>query len=138
MVAGRGLATRLAVALLAVAGLAGCEQAQQVGQGVDRTRDCAALVKEVANLDLDAQSVARAASRAEETARRLDQAARNVDQDDVRRAGENLAAKVEQLADTAANSTPAQRERAVRGVTDAATRLASTCGVSLDQVIQGS
>jgi hypothetical protein len=139
MVTARGLAlARLALALLALAGLAGCEQAQQVSQGVDKARDCATLVKEIANLNLDPQSAARAAGKAEDTARRLDEAARNVDQTDVRRAGENLAAKVQKLADTAGRSTPAQREQAVREVTQAATRLASTCNVPVDQLLQPS
>ena len=142
MVSARGLtlrlALRLAVATLALASLAGCEQARQVSQGVDKTRDCAKLVKEIANLNLDPRSVALAAGQASDTAERLEQTARNADQADVRRAGENLAAKVRKLDDTAASSTPAQRQRAVNEVTTAATRLASTCGVPVDQLIQGS
>ncbi|HZD68130.1 MAG TPA: hypothetical protein VFA45_04155, partial [Actinomycetes bacterium] len=92
MVAARGLAPRLAVTVLALTLLAGCEQARQVGQGVDKAGACARVLKEIANLDLDPQSVARAASQAEDTARRLDDAARNVDQNDVRSAAETLAA----------------------------------------------
>ncbi|HZD02549.1 MAG TPA: hypothetical protein VFA46_20890 [Actinomycetes bacterium] len=138
MVTARGLAPRLLLALLALAALAGCEQARQVNQGVDKARDCATLVKELANLNLDPQSLARAAGKAEDTVGRLDEVARDLDQTDVRRAAENLAAKVRRLADSASRSTPAQREQAVREVTDAAKRLASTCNVPIDQVIRTS
>jgi hypothetical protein len=136
MVAARRLALPLVVAVLAVASLAGCQQARQVGQGVDKARDCATVLKEIANLNLDPQSVARAAGRAEDTANRLNDAARNVDQTDVRHAAENLATKLKALADKANNSTPAQLEQQIRDVTQAATRLASTCNVPIDQVIR--
>jgi hypothetical protein len=137
MVAARRIALCLAVALLALAGLAGCQRAQQVGQGVDKAKDCATVLKEIANLNLDPQSVARAAGQATETANRLNQAARNVDQADVRRAAENLATQVKKLAEAANSSSPAQLEQRIRDVTQAATRLASTCNVPIDRVIRG-
>jgi len=128
-------APRLLVALLLLAGLAGCQKAQQVGEGVSKARDCATVLKAIANLNLDPQSVARAAGRAQETAQRLDDIARGLDQSEVRQAAENLAGKVKALASKANNSSPAQLERQARDVTAAATRLASTCNVPLDQVI---
>ena len=136
MVAARALAPRLAAVLLALAALAGCEKAQQVSQGVDKARDCATVLKEIANLNLDPQSGARAASQAQDTANRLNDAARNVDQADVRNAAEDLAAKVKVLGSKANNTTPAQLEQQIREVTQAATRLASTCNVPIDQVIR--
>jgi hypothetical protein len=137
----RGLQARqrwltVVLALLALASLAGCQQAQQVGQGVDKAKDCATVLKEIANLNLDPQSVARAAGQAADTANRLNDAARNVDQADVRRAAEDLGTKVKALADKANNSTPAQLEQQIRDVTQAATRLASTCNVPIDQVVR--
>jgi hypothetical protein len=141
MVAARALAPRLAVALLALVvllALVGCKQAQQVGAGVGKAKDCATLLAEIAHLNLDPQSVARAAGKAQEEATRLNEVARGADQAEVRQAGENLANKLKELADTASRSTPAQREQAIREVTDAATHLATTCNVPLDRVITTS
>ena len=138
MVSGRLAALRLAVPALAMVALAGCEaaqKAQDVGQGVDKARQCAGLVQELTGLDLSPGAVARTAGRAEEVARNLDDRARDVDQAEVRQAAENLADRIQRLADTAASSTPAQRQRAVRDVTQAATRLASACNVPVDQLI---
>ncbi len=136
MVAARWLAPRLVVALLALVTLAGCDEAQQVSQGVDKARDCATLLREIANLNLDPQSVARAAGQAQTTAQRLEDAARNSDQTDVRNAAEDLATKVKALGNKANNTTPAQLEKQIREVTQSATRLASTCNVPVDQVIR--
>ena len=132
---------RLAIPAVAmVAALAGCDaaqQAQNAGRGVDKARQCATLVTDLAgiNLDLSPGSVARAAGRADDAARKLDERARSIDQTDVRNAAETLADRLKRLSDTAANSTPAQREQAVHDVTQAATRLASACNVPLDQLI---
>jgi len=87
------------------------------------------------NLDLSPGSVARAAGTADDAARKLDERARNIDQTDVKNAAQTLADRLQRLADTASSSTPAQREQAVRDVTEAATRLASACNIPLDQVI---
>jgi hypothetical protein len=141
MVGGRVSRLRIALPLVAmVAALAGCDavqQAQDAGRGVDKARQCAALVTDLAGVDLDLSpgSVARAAGKAEDAARRLDDRARTIDQADVRNAAETLAYRLQRLADTAASSTPAERERAARDVTQAATRLASACNVPLDQLI---
>ncbi len=138
MVAPRLAALRLAVPALAMVVLAACDSStggQGVGQRVDTARQCAAMVKDLTGLDLSPGSVGRAAARADEVARSLDDRARNVDQTEVRRAAENLAARIRRLADTAGSSTPAQREKAVRDVTEAAKRLASACKVPLDQVL---
>lgn len=132
---------RLAIPAIAmVAALAGCDaaqQAQNAGRDVDKARQCASLVADLAgiNLDLSPGSVARAAGKADDAARKLDERARNIDQTDVRNAAETLADRLKRLSDTAATSTPAQREQAVRDVTQAATRLASACNVPLDQLI---
>jgi hypothetical protein len=136
MVAARALAPRLAAVLLALAAVAGCEQARQVSQGVDKAGACARVLKEVSGLNLDPQSAARAASQASDTAKRLEDTARNLDQSDVRNAAEALADRIQKLADTTSSSTPAQREQAVRDVTQAASRLASACNVPIDQVVR--
>jgi hypothetical protein len=135
---------RVALPVVAmVAALAGCDavqQAQDAGRGVDKARQCATLVADLAgvNLDLSPGSVARTAGRAEEAARKLDERARTIDQADVRNAAESLADRLQRLADTAVGSTPAQREQAVRDVTQAATRLASACNVPVDQLVNTS
>jgi hypothetical protein len=137
-------ALRLALPVVAmVAALAGCDAAQKArdaGQGVDKARQCASLVADLANLNLDLSpgSVARAADRADEAARKLDERARGIDQTDGRNAAQTLADRLRRLSDTAASSTPAERERAVRDVTQAATRLASACNVPLDQLTSTS
>jgi hypothetical protein len=142
MVSRRLAALRLALPAAAlVAVLAGCDtvqKAQDAGRGVDKARQCAAIVGDLANLDLSPDAVARAAGRADEAARKLDERAREIDQTDVKNATEDLASRLRRLADTAGQSTPAQREQAVRDVTSAATRLANACGVPLDQVIRTS
>ena len=144
MVGARVARLRLALPAVAmVAALAGCDavqQAQDAGRGVDKARQCATLVKDLAgvNLDLSPGSVARAAGQADDAARKLDERARNIEQSDVRNAAETLADRLKRLADTAASSTPAEREQAVRDVTQAATRLASACNVPLDQLIDTS
>jgi hypothetical protein len=139
MVGTRVAGLRLVLPVVAmVAALAGCDTAQKVqdaGRGVDKARQCAALVTDLANLDLSPDSVARAAGSADDAARKLDERARNIDQADVKNAAQTLADRLQRLADTASSSTPAQREQAVRDVTQAATRLASACNVPLDQVI---
>jgi hypothetical protein len=136
MVAARALAPRLGAVLLALAALAGCEQARQVSQGVDKASACARVLKEISGVNLDPQSAARAAGQASDAAKRLEDTARNLDQSDVRNAAEALADKIQKLADTAGRSTPAQREQAVREVTQAASRLASACNVPIDQVVR--
>lgn len=139
MVGARISALRLALPAVAmVAALAGCDavqKAQDAGRGVDKARQCAALVTDLAGVNLDPGSVARTAGQAGDAARKLDQRARNIDQDDVRNAAQTLADRLQRLADTATTSTPAQREQAVRDVTQAATRLASACSIPLDQLM---
>ncbi len=144
MVSGRLAALRLAVPAVAlVAVLAGCDNVRQAqdagraaGEGVDKARQCAGIIADLSGLDLSPGSVARAAGKADEAARRLDERARNIDQTDVRNSAEALAETLKKLGSTATESTPAERERAARQVTSAATRLAAACGVPLDQVIQ--
>jgi hypothetical protein len=141
-VEGEGLVTAdrartLAVALLAAAVplLAGCEAAQQaqgVAQGVDKARDCAALVGELTGVDWDA--VRRNAAEADQAARNLDERVREVDDADVRRAGEALADRARQLADAARGTDRADVQRALEGVESAARQLAATCDVPVDQV----
>jgi hypothetical protein len=138
-VEGEGLVSRtraLAVAiLLALPVLAGCETAQQareVGQGVDRASDCAALVGELTGVNWN--DVRRAPAEAERAADRLDQRLREVDDADVKAAGEALRDRVRALADAARNANAAAIGQALAEVEAAARRLAETCGVNVDQV----
>jgi hypothetical protein len=144
MVSGRLAALRLALPAVAlVAVLAGCDNVKQAqeagraaGEGVDKARQCAGIVADLSGIDLSPGSVARAAGKADEAARKLDERARNIDQTDVRNSAEALAETLKRLGNTATQSTPAERERAAREVTIAATRVAAACGVPLDQVIR--
>jgi hypothetical protein len=137
MVSAARRARVLAVALLAVAVplLAGCDaaqQAQDVTQGVDKARDCAALVGELTGVDWNA--VRRNAAEADQAARNLDERVREVDDADVRRAGQALADRARQLADAASGTDAADVQRALDGVESAARELAATCDVPVDQV----
>ena len=127
------VARALALALvLALPVLAGCEAAQQAQQGVDKAADCAGLVGELTGIDWS--DVQRAPAEAEQAAQRLDRRLREVDDADVKQAGEALRDRVRQLADAAANASAADAREALADVEAAARRLASTCGVDVDQV----
>jgi hypothetical protein len=137
MVSAARRARTLAVALLAatVPLLAGCDaarQAQDAAQGVDKARDCAALVGELTGVDWNA--VRRNAAAADQAARNLDERVREVDDADVRRAGQALADRARQLADAARGTDRADVQRALDGVESAARQLAATCDVPVDQV----
>ena len=125
-----------AVALvLAVPVLAGCEaaqQAQDIGQGVDKAADCAALVGDLTEINWT--DVQQAPAEAEQAAQKLDQRLREVDDADVKQAGEALRDRVRELADAARNASAAEAQQALADVEAAARRLASTCGVNVDQV----
>jgi hypothetical protein len=125
-----GLRTAAVAVVLAMPVLAGCEaaqQAQEIGQGVDKAADCAGLVGELTGVDWN--DVRQAPAEAEQAADKLDQRLREVDDADVRQAGETLRDRVRQLADAARNASPADAQRALADVETAARRLASTCGV---------
>jgi predicted small secreted protein len=126
---GRAAAVAL---LLSVVVLAGCEAAQQAGQGVDKAADCAALVGELTGVNWS--DVRQAPAEAEQAAERLDQRLREVDDADVKAAGEALRDRVRQLADAARSADAADVTRAVAEVEAAARRLANTCGVDVNQV----
>jgi hypothetical protein len=132
----RGWRTVAVAAVLAVpALLSGCEaaqQAQDIGQGVDKAADCAALIGELSGIDWS--DVRKVPAEAEQAAQKLDQRLREVDDADVKRAGEALRDRVRQLADAAANASAADAREALADVEAAARRLASTCGVDVDQV----
>jgi hypothetical protein len=133
--AGRNARAALAALVLAVPLLAGCEaaqQAQEVGQGVDRARDCAALIGELTGVDWT--DVRRAPAEAEQAARKLDQRLREVDDAEVRQAGEALRDRVRRLAEAARRADAADAQRALAEVEAAARRLASACQVDVDQV----
>ncbi len=130
--AGRRLATAVVAAALALPILAGCGEARDVAQGVDKARDCAALVGELTGVDWG--DVRRSAAEADQAARKLDDRLRQVDDADVKRAGEALVAKVERLADAARGTDRAAVQRAVDEVESAARQLAATCDVPVDQV----
>jgi outer membrane murein-binding lipoprotein Lpp len=130
-----GLRAAAVAVVLAVPVLAGCDaaqQAQEIGQGVDKAADCAGLVGELTGIDWS--DVQRAPAEAEQAAQRLDQRLREVDDADVKQAGEALRDRVRQLADAAANASAADAREALADVEAAARRLASTCGVDVDQV----
>jgi hypothetical protein len=129
--AGRRVAATIAAAL-ALPLLAGCGEARDVAQGVDRARDCAAIVGELTGVNWS--DVRRNAAEADQAARRLDERLRQVDDADVKRAGEALVARVRRLADAAGSTDRADVQRALDGVESAARQLAATCDVPVDQV----
>ena len=128
----RALAVALLLALPALAGCEAAQQAQEVGQGVDKARDCAALVGELTGVNWS--DVRQAPAEAEQAAERLDRRLREVDDADVRAAGESLRDRVRRLAEAARSADAADVQRAVADVEAAARRLASTCGVDVSQV----
>lgn len=133
----RPITLRLALVALALTTLTGCEAAQRAGEfstGVDKAADCAALIRELGNLDLDPRAAAATAERA---VSRLDQEIRNVDAQDVRQAAEDLRAKLAQLRDAARDADPARQRQAVEAVRQSAERLARTCNVPVDQLTGG-
>ena len=121
--------------VLAVPVMAGCEaaqQAQEIGQGVDRAADCAALVGELTGINWS--DVQQAPAEAEQAAQKLDQRLREVNDADVKQAGEALRDRVRELADAARNASAADVQQALADVEAAARRLATTCGVDVGQV----
>jgi hypothetical protein len=133
--AGGGLRAAAVALVLVMPVLAGCEaaqQAQEVGQGVDKAADCAGLVGELTGIDWN--DVRRAPAEAEQAADKLDQRLREVDDADVKQAGEALRDRVRQLADAARNASAADAQRALDDVEAAARRLAGACDVNVDQV----
>ena len=130
--AGRGLRPTVLALVLAVPLLAGCDAAQQAQQGVDKAADCAGLVGELTGIHWS--DVQRVPAEAEQAARKLDQRLREVDDADVKRAGEALRDRVRSLAEAARNADAADAGKALADVEAAARRLASTCGVDVDQV----
>jgi hypothetical protein len=126
---------RLAAALvlaLTLPVLAGCSGAHDVARGVDRARDCAALVGELTGVHWS--DVRRSAAAADRAARRLDDRVRQINDAEVKQAGEELAARVHRLADAIRRTDRAAIQRAVDGVEAAARRLAATCNVPVEQV----
>jgi hypothetical protein len=130
--AARGLRATALALVLAVPLLAGCDAAQQAQQGVDKAADCAGLVGELSGIDWN--DVRQAPAQAEQAAQRLDQRLREVDDADVKRAGEALRDRVRSLAEAARNADAADSRKALADVEAAARRRASTCGVDVDQV----
>ena len=129
----RGWRAATVVAVLAVpALLSGCEAAQQAQQGVDKAADCAALIGELTGIDWS--DVRKAPAEAEQAAQKLDQRLREVDDADVKAAGEALRDRVSQLADAARDASTADAQKALDNVEAAARRLAGACDVNVDQV----
>ena len=132
----RGGLRAVAVAVvLAMPVLAGCEaaqQAQEIGQGVDKAADCTGLVGELTGIDWS--DVRKVPAEAEQAAQKLDQRLREVDDADVKAAGEALRDRVRQLADAAGNASTADAQQALDNVEAAARRLAGACDVNVDQV----
>ena len=132
---GRGWRAAVVALVLAMPVLAGCEaaqQAQEIGQGVDKAADCAALVGELTGVSWS--DVQQVPAQAEEAAQKLDQRLQEVDDADVKAAGEALRDRVRQLADAAGNADAADAQRALADVEAAARNLASACDVNVDQV----
>ena len=77
MSAARRAAAAVALLVLALPALAGCEAAQQAQEGVGKAGDCAALVGELTGVDWS--DVQRSAEQAEQAARGLDERLREVD-----------------------------------------------------------
>ena len=75
-----------------------------------------------------------APAEAEQAAQRLDQRLREVDDADVKQAGEALRDRVRSLAEVAGSADTADAQKALADVEAAARRLASTCDVNVDQV----
>jgi hypothetical protein len=73
-------------------------------------------------------------AQAEEAAQKLDQRLQEVDDADVKAAGEALRDRVRQLADAAGNADAADAQQALADVEAAARNLASACDVNVDQV----
>jgi predicted small secreted protein len=128
----RGLRALAVAVVLAAPLLAGCEAAQQAQQGVDKAADCAGLVGELTGVDWN--DVRQAPAQAEQAADKLDQRLREVDDADVKQAGEALRDRVRALADAARNASAADVQQALADVEAAARRLASTCGVDAGEV----
>jgi hypothetical protein len=130
-----GLRTAAVAVVLAMPVLAGCEaaqQAQEIGQGVDKAADCAGLVGELTGVDWN--DVGKAPAEAEQAADKLDQRLREVDDADVKQAGQALRDRVRQLADAARSADAADAQQALDNVEAAARRLAGACDVNVDQV----
>jgi hypothetical protein len=127
-----GLRTAAVAVVLAVPVLAGCDAAQQAQQGVDKAADCAGLVGELTGVDWN--DVRQAPAEAEQAADKLDQRLREVDDADVKQAGEALRDRVRALAEAAKNASAADAQQALADVEAAARRLAGACDVNVDQV----
>jgi hypothetical protein len=128
----RGLRPAALALVLAAPVLAGCDAARQAGQGVDKAADCAGLVSELTGVDWN--DVRQAPAQAEQAAQRLDQRLREVDDADVKQAGEALRDRVRAMADAARSADAADAGKALADVEAAARRLAAACGVDVDQV----
>ena len=128
----RGLRAAALALVLAAPVLAGCDAAQQASQGVDKAADCAGLVGELTGVDWNA--VRKAPAQAEQAAQKLDQRLREVDDADVKQAGEALRDRVRGLAEAAGNADAADAQQALADVEAAARRLAAACDVNVDQV----
>jgi hypothetical protein len=135
LVPARGARALAVAVVLAVPVLAGCEaaqQAQDVGQGVDKARDCAGLIGELTGVNWG--DVRRAPAEAEQAAQKLDQRLREVNDADVKQAGEALRDRVRRLADASRSADAADAQKALADVEAAARRLAGACDVNVDQV----
>jgi hypothetical protein len=128
----RAATVALVLALPVLAGCDAAQQAQDIGQGVDKAADCAALVGELTGIDWS--DVQQAPAEAEQAAQRLDERLRDVSDADVKQAGEALRDRVRQLAEAAQNADAAAAQQALSDVEAAARRLAGACDVNVDQV----
>jgi hypothetical protein len=136
-VEGAGLVRRALTVLLllalAAAGQAGCASKEHPDTGgpLAKPRDCADLLGRLTNLEFDPKATA---AKADRMVRQLDEAIKGIDSADVKRAANDLLLRVRRWRDAVRAADPARERRALRGVTDAAERLARTCNVPVDQV----
>ena len=130
----RATAQRLCLTALVALALGACEaveQGQQVIQTVDRAAECARVVQEVTGLQVDSSTPEQIQQRVRE----LERAVREVRDVDVQRAGEQLVARAQELERAVREADPQAQARALQELTRAAEQVATTCGVSVEDVL---
>jgi ABC-type transporter Mla subunit MlaD len=100
---------------------------------VDKARDCASLVRQVAGINLSPRA---AAAEVEREAAELERAVEGLGSEDVRQAGRSLAERVRGLQRAISQADPAEVRRALGEVRQAAEQLARTCNVPVDQLVR--
>jgi hypothetical protein len=129
----RSLPLRLAVTVLVLVGLTACgkinDTKDSVQSGVGKAKDCATLAGKIANINFNPDA---AASELEQDAKELKDTVDNLDSEDVKRAGQNVAAKVDALVRAAKTADPAKVRKAVDDVTASVKQVATACNIDID------